>query len=94
MRALAVTAKERMPILPDVPTTAAAGLRILVVPAGTPKEIIARLNEETVKILRNPKMVDGFSERGVRFVGNDVATFTASIVASAGAGETSSRRPA
>jgi tripartite-type tricarboxylate transporter receptor subunit TctC len=88
LRALAVTAKERMPILPDVPTSAEAGLPgfessswfALVAPAGTPKEIIARLNEETVKILRNPKMVESFSERGVRLVGNDIETFAAYIV--------------
>ena len=89
LRALAVTAKERLPLLPDVPTSAEAGLPgfessswfALCAPAGTPREIAARLNEQTVKILRDPRMVDGFGQRGIRLVGNDVESFTAYILA-------------
>jgi tripartite-type tricarboxylate transporter receptor subunit TctC len=88
LRALAVTAKQRMPNLPDVPTTAEAGLSgfessswfALCAPAGTPKDIVARLNAETVRILRNPKMVESFNERGVRLVGDDVDSFAAYII--------------
>jgi len=59
LRALAVMSKARSQILPDVPTIAEAGypdfegeewLGILV-PAGTPKEIIALLNREIVRII-------------------------------------------
>jgi len=62
LRALAVSGTQRSPALPDVPTMAEAGLPgfdatawyCIVVPAGTPKPIIARLNAELVKILKSP----------------------------------------
>lgn len=87
IKALAWAAPQRMAILPDVPTAAEAGLPgfeasswfALIAPAGTPKEIVARLNAETAKILRDPKMVEQFAQRGVRLVGNSVEEFTAFI---------------
>ena len=87
LTALAWAAPQRMAILPDVPTAAEAGLPgfeasswfALVAPAGTPKEIVDRLNAETAKILKDPKMVETFAARGVRLVGNSVASFTAFI---------------
>jgi len=62
LRALAVSGAQRSPALPEVPTMAEAGLPgfdatawySIVVPAGTPKPIIARLNAELVKILKSP----------------------------------------
>src|SRR5437868_14308503 len=59
LRALAVLAKDRSPILPDVPTAAEAGLPDfdvttwygILAPAGTPRPIINRLNMELVKIM-------------------------------------------
>ncbi len=64
VRALAVTAKARNPVLPDVPTMAEAGFPELVVtswqaaaaPAKTPREIVARLNDAAVKALRAPEI--------------------------------------
>lgn len=87
LKALAWAAPQRMAILPDVPTAAEAGLPgfeasswfALIAPAGTPKEIVARLNAETAKILRDPKMVEQFAQRGVRLVGNSVEEFVAFI---------------
>lgn len=87
IKALAWAAPQRMAILPDVPTAAEAGLPgfeasswfALIAPAGTPNEIVARLNAETAKILRDPKMVERFAQRGVRLVGNSVEAFTAFI---------------
>ena len=87
IRALALASAQRMSILPDVPTAAEAGLPgfeasswfALIAPAGTPKEVLARLNEATVKILRDPKMVETFAGRGVRLVGNSIEDFTAFI---------------
>lgn len=87
IKALAWAAPQRMAILPDVPTAAEAGLPgfeasswfALIAPAGTPKEIVARLNAEMVKILRDPKMVELFANRGVRLVGNSVEAFAAFI---------------
>ena len=62
LRALAVTSKARVPTLPDVPTMAEAGYPdvegvswfAVAVPAGTPKEIVALLNREIVKIMALP----------------------------------------
>ena len=87
LTALAWAAPQRLPILPDVPTAAEAGLPgfeasswfALVAPVGTPPEIVARLNAETAKILKDPKMVEQCAARGVRLVGNSVASFTAFI---------------
>ena len=64
LRALAVLARERSPILPDVPTAEEAGLGNfdvttwygILAPAGTPRPIITRLNAEFVKIMRTPEM--------------------------------------
>ncbi|HSF47378.1 MAG TPA: tripartite tricarboxylate transporter substrate binding protein, partial [Burkholderiales bacterium] len=62
LRALAVTTAKRAPALPEVPTMVEAGVPDFVVtswfavfvPAKTPKEIIAKLNSEMVKVLNSP----------------------------------------
>jgi tripartite-type tricarboxylate transporter receptor subunit TctC len=63
LRALAVTSKKRHPMMPDVPTTAEAGLPGfeleawvgLFVPAGTPPDVIAKLSENVKKALEQPE---------------------------------------
>jgi tripartite-type tricarboxylate transporter receptor subunit TctC len=60
LRALAVTTAQRVPMLPDVPTASEGGLSDfevsstfgILVPAATPKPIIARLNAELVTVLQ------------------------------------------
>lgn len=87
IKALAWAAPQRMAILPDVPTAAEAGLPgfeasswfALVAPAGTPKEIVARLNAEAAKILKDPKMAEQFTQRGIRLVGNSAEEFAVFI---------------
>jgi tripartite-type tricarboxylate transporter receptor subunit TctC len=62
LRGLAVTSKQRSQTLPDVPTTAEAGYpgvagdnwQGIIVPAGTPKEIIAFLHREIVEVVKQP----------------------------------------
>lgn len=61
LRALAVTSKDRMPSLPDVPTLREVGVELemslwigLLAPAGTPSEIISRLHREMVAINELP----------------------------------------
>jgi tripartite-type tricarboxylate transporter receptor subunit TctC len=62
LRGLAVTSKTRSQALPDLPTTAEVGYPAvagdnwqgIVVPAGTPKEIIAFIHREIVSILALP----------------------------------------
>jgi tripartite-type tricarboxylate transporter receptor subunit TctC len=63
IRALAVTSTQRLPLLPDVPTMAESGLpgfesfnwQGVIVPAGTPRAVIDRLNRELNAILALPE---------------------------------------
>ena len=83
LRALAVTSEQRTPLLPDVPTLAQAGVPGVVAaawhgvlaPAGTPPEIVNRLNVEIVKILRSPETVAKLAGLGLDPVGSDPKTF-------------------
>ena len=67
--ALAVSSKTRSSALPDVPTSIEAGLPNsdyevwigMFAPAKTPRAIINRLNEETVKALRSPELREKFN---------------------------------
>jgi tripartite-type tricarboxylate transporter receptor subunit TctC len=64
LRALALVAPQRSPALPEVPTVAEAGLKDfdvttwygVLVPAGTPRPIVMRLNAELVKIMHAPEV--------------------------------------
>jgi tripartite-type tricarboxylate transporter receptor subunit TctC len=87
MRALALTAAERSPALPDVPTAAEAGLPGFVMfswngvfaPVGTPREIIGALNSEIVRILRQPDIVERMSSLGLQPTGSTPEEFAALI---------------
>lgn len=64
LRALAVTGRQRAPLLPEVPTMIEAGFEDfeaggwygLVAPAGIPAEVVSKLHAETVQALREPEM--------------------------------------
>ncbi len=65
VKILAVVARRRSPLLPDVPTLEEAGFELpltswvgVTVPAGTPKPIIQRLNSEIAKLLADSKFVE------------------------------------
>ncbi len=78
LRALATTGAKRDPALPDVPTIAEAGVPGyesgvwfgLMVPAGTPKEFISRLNAEAVKGVRSPEFIRRMSDMGYLMIGS------------------------
>src|SRR5690606_34548939 len=72
VRPLAVTSAQRLPLLPDVPTVAEAGLpgfesynwQGIVVPAGTPQEIVEKLNAAFNKILKKPEVIKAYEQTG------------------------------
>lgn len=78
LRALAVTGKDRSPLLPNVPAVAEAGLAGyeagvyigLLGPAGVPRPVVDKLAGEVQKIARNEEMRRNFLDQGVELVGS------------------------
>ncbi|MCY1545355.1 hypothetical protein D9M68_812950 [compost metagenome] len=72
LRALAIASKDRYPLLPDVPTTAEAGMPALQVenwtgmmaPAGMPDAAVQKLGAEVVKILAQPGLDERMRQQG------------------------------
>ena len=86
VRALATTGTERNPSLPDLPTIAEAvpGYEIsqswgIVAPAGTPRQIVKRLNEEVVKTMNTPDVRERVQNTGAAPAGDSAASFEAFI---------------
>ena len=85
VRALGVTGTKRSPALPDVPTVSEAGLpgyvhtgwSGIVVPAGTPKPIVDRLNAEIRKILAKPEVKAIWEKQGGETMSMTPAEFDA-----------------
>lgn len=89
LRALGVTAAARTEALPDIPTIAEAGLpgyeavqwSGLLAPAGTPREIIARLHKEATAILRTPEVRERLAGDSVEVVASSPEEFAAFLKA-------------
>jgi len=72
LRALAVTSAARSPAAPDLPTVAESGLpgyeaiawNGLLAPAGTPKDVVAKLNAELKRTLDLPEVKERFAAQG------------------------------
>ncbi len=72
LKAIAVTSAARSPAAPDIPTVAESGLpgyeaiawNGVLAPAGTPKEIVAKLNAELRKALESPEIRERFAAQG------------------------------
>ena len=72
VRALGVTSAKRLPTLPNVPTIAESGIAGFEVtnwygvmaPAGVPKDILTRLNNELVRIMKQPEVQKRFEGEG------------------------------
>ena len=87
VRALAVTTLQRSPLLPQLPTISEAGLRGfdistwfgIFAPAGTPPDIVARLNTETVRILNTREMKERLLALGAEPAGNKPDEFAAFV---------------
>ena len=87
VRPVAVTTEKRSLAMPDLPTIAEAGVKGyeaatwygLLAPAGTPRAVIDRLHDETVKILAAPESRKRLTDLGFEPVGNTPAEFAAYI---------------
>jgi tripartite-type tricarboxylate transporter receptor subunit TctC len=84
IKGIAVLAAERSPAFPALPsiTETVPGLEAntffgLLVPAGTPKDIVARLNRETVRALADPQVKEKLVSRGFSVVGSTPDEFGA-----------------
>ena len=83
LRALAVTAPARLPVLKDVPTVGEAGFPDLIiqdwfgllVKTGTPNEIVVRLNEATNKALAKPRVREAIAKMAAEPAGGTPAEF-------------------
>ncbi|HUP93304.1 MAG TPA: tripartite tricarboxylate transporter substrate binding protein [Burkholderiales bacterium] len=87
LRALAVTSIRRSPALPELPTMAEAGVpgfdastwNGLIAPAATPKEIVAKLNADIVRVLNMPDTRQKLASQGLEPIGDSPAAFAAHI---------------
>jgi tripartite-type tricarboxylate transporter receptor subunit TctC len=77
LRPLGVTGARRNPLLPDIPPIAdtlpgyeLSGTEWIMAPAGTPREILARLNVATTAVLETPELKSLWATKGNEFVPN------------------------
>ena len=76
LRPLGITSKKRSQLFPDLPTIDESGLpgyedytvNVLLAPAGTPKEILARLHSEVMKIAGAPDLHKRFLDQGIELI--------------------------
>ena len=86
-KAIVVTAKDRIPAAPDVPTMAEQGVPDfvsgtwagIIAPAGTPKEIIDRVSAEAKKALADPALQAKLADQGIVAVGSSPDEFRAFV---------------
>jgi tripartite-type tricarboxylate transporter receptor subunit TctC len=89
LRALAVTTAQRSSVAPDVPTLAESGLpgyeigswQGVFAPAGTPPDIVKRLNTEIVKIIKSPEVQKKLTDLGAEPVGDTPEQFAVFVKA-------------
>jgi tripartite-type tricarboxylate transporter receptor subunit TctC len=84
LKALGVTSAKRVPLMPDLPTIAEAGLPGyeasawygMVAPARVPNDIIQKLNREINELLRNPQFREAMISRGAVPMGGSTEEFS------------------
>jgi tripartite-type tricarboxylate transporter receptor subunit TctC len=87
LRALAVLSEKRSPALPDVPTYGELGFPQMggggwfgvVAPAGTPPEVVAKLNTAFLKAMKNPQFQKKIDELGATLIPGTPADFAKQI---------------
>ena len=78
LRALAVTGPRRLALMPDMPTVAESGIPgfevtgwyITLAPAGTPRDIVDKLNASIARAVKHPRVLERFAALGTDAVGN------------------------
>jgi len=83
LRAIAMTSEKRWHELPNIPTLVEIGVKDAVsdtfqglwYPAGTPKEIVAKVSSALGKILNTPEMKEKFAKVGLPVLAEDPAKF-------------------
>src|SRR5947208_14547516 len=83
LRALAVTTKTRFPLLPDLPTVAENGFpgfealawNGVLVPTGTPRPVVQRLNSEINAILKDAGVKSALNAQGFELIGGTTEDF-------------------
>ena len=91
LRALAVSSAKRTPLLPEVPTVTETGMGLegfevlgwfgLYAPAGTPAEIVKRLNAEVNALIVQPATVQKFADLGAEPLGGPPEALSAFLKA-------------
>ena len=87
LKALGVTTAKRLAPLPNVPTIAESGIAGyeavnwygVFVPAGTPKDIVAKLHAEIVRVLKQPDVKERFAGEGGEIVADSPEAFGAFV---------------
>jgi tripartite-type tricarboxylate transporter receptor subunit TctC len=87
LRALAVTSLQRQAVAQDIPTMIESGFPGfeagtwfgLLVPAGTPREVVGRLHADTAKAVRQPDVQKQLAGQGATTIGNTPEQFAAYI---------------
>jgi tripartite-type tricarboxylate transporter receptor subunit TctC len=89
VRAIAVSSLKRIPVAPELPTVAESGYPDfqavawfgLLAPAGTPAPVLAKLQQDTARVIAMPDVRSKYAENGGIVVGNTPAEFAAQIKA-------------
>ena len=84
---MGLTGNKRSALLPEVPTIAEAALpgyeivgsEGLLAPAGTPREILAKLNTTITAVLNTAEMKELWASKGVEFAPNMAEQYTAKL---------------
>ncbi|MBI3044346.1 MAG: tripartite tricarboxylate transporter substrate binding protein [Betaproteobacteria bacterium] len=87
VRAVAVTTRERVPAMPELPTVAESGLTGyesnqwygVLAPAGTPADVLSALNTHIVKVMQAPEMKQRLARDGLIAVGSTREQFASHI---------------